>query len=263
MTLRAWRCGLVASVLVALALLGVTGGSGSSVQGQPDCTVTVKPGESIQRAIDAAQEGAVICLAAGTWEENLEIKKSLTLRGAGQEQTKIKGDITIASDKVIEVKLEGLTISENSRAGIVLGGSAQATIENNTIEENKRCGIWSSSDKLAQGKDNRMDNNGADLCGNLSASLRKPLEPQTEQKQLSFPGPYPTLQRAIDALAPGGTITIAAGEHQGGLTIWKPLTLRGVGREQVRIKGAVSLVSEAQGVQIEGVTVAGSAFEGR
>jgi parallel beta-helix repeat protein len=124
------------------------------------------------------------------------------------------------------------------------------------------CGIWSSSDKPAQGKGNRMRGNGADLCGNAPAGLRIPLVPPTTKTQLSFPGPYPTLQEAIDALAPGGVITIAAGEHLGGLTIWKPLTLRGAGREEVKFMGAVSLISEAQGVQIEGVTITGSAFTG-
>jgi parallel beta-helix repeat protein len=140
--------------------------------------------------------------------------------------------------------------------------SAQATIENNTIQEHKECGIWSSSDNPAQGKGNRMRGNGADLCGNAPASLRIPLVPPTTKTQLSFPGPYPTLQEAIDALAPGGVITIAAGEHKAGLTIWKPLTLRGAGREEVKFMGAVSLISEAQEVQIEGVTITGSAFTG-
>jgi parallel beta-helix repeat protein len=366
MTLRGWRYGLAAALAFALGLLGVAGGSEPWAQGQPACTVTVKPGESIQRAIDAAAEGAVICLTAGTWEENVEIKKSLTLRGASREQTKIRGKkegepvIMIKSDAEIEVTIEGFTIAEAKRGsgidiggtaratitnsqisgnegmgismwgtaqatitnsqisnerssfyvgvgismwdstqatitnsqvsgnegagismwgsaqatitnsqisgngydGIEMRGSAQATIENNTIQENKVCGIWSSSDKPAQGKGNRMRGNGADLCGNAPAGLRIPLVPPTSKTQLSFPGPYPTLQEAIDALAPGGVIAIAAGEHLGGLTIWKPLTLRGAGREEVKLKGAVSLISEAQGVQIEGVTITDSAFTG-
>jgi len=45
---------------------------------QEECTVIVQPGESIQAAIDQAQEGDVICLAEGTWVENVKIEKSLT-----------------------------------------------------------------------------------------------------------------------------------------------------------------------------------------
>ncbi len=291
MIIQAWRYGVAASLVLALALVSVTGGSESFVQGQ-DCTVTVQPGQSIQRAIDAAKEGAVICLVAGTWEENIEIGKGLTLRGAGREQTKIKGEeerkpvISIVSDSEITARIEGLTAAEapiasgieiagkarvtvtnaqvsgNERSGIVMEDSTQATIENNIIQENKECGIRSSSDKPAQGQGNRLVGNGADLCGNLSAHLRIPLVPETSQTKLSFPGPYPTLQETIDALAPGGTITIAAGEHRGGLTIWKPLALKGVGREQVKIEGTVSVISEAQGAQIEGVAITSSVFTG-
>jgi parallel beta-helix repeat protein len=353
--MRVFKISMLGVVLLALAV----GTSEQAGLAQAGCSIMVKPGESIQRAIDAAKEGAVICLTAGMWEENVEIKKSLTLRGAGREQTKIKGKgkgkpvIMIASNAKIEVTIEGLTaaeakgygvagkarvtitnsqisankgdgiyiggsaqatisnsqisgnewdgifiwgwaaqatitnsqisdngsmgidmggwaqatitnsqLSDNGSDGIEMWGSAQATIENNTIQENKICGIWSSSDKPAQGKGNRMRGNGADLCGNAPAGLRIPLVPPTTKTQLSFPGPYPTLQEAIDALAPGGVITIAAGEHLGGLTIWKPLTLRGAGREEVKFMGAVSLISEAQGVQIEGVTITGSAFTG-
>ncbi len=172
MTIGAWRYGVAAALV--LGLLSVTGGSESFVQGQ-GCAVTVQPGESIQRAIDAAQEGAVICLSAGTWEENVVIAKSIALRGAGREQTKIKGKesfkdvISINSDAEIEVVLEGLTaaeardaygivvwgkakvaitasqISGNGYDGIAMGASAQATITNSQISDNEWRGIWMAS----------------------------------------------------------------------------------------------------------------------
>jgi nitrous oxidase accessory protein NosD len=56
-----------------------------------DCSVTVQPGQTIRSAIAQASVGAVICLSAGTWEENLLINKGLTLRGAGPDQTLIQG----------------------------------------------------------------------------------------------------------------------------------------------------------------------------
>ncbi len=127
----------VALVLLALAV----GNSGQVGLAQPPCTVTVQPGESIQRAMDGAHEGAVVCLSAGTWEENIEIGKSLTLRGAGREQTKIKGKedkpvITIASDSEIAVGIEGLTAAEAKRSGIEVGGKAKATITTSQISGN-------------------------------------------------------------------------------------------------------------------------------
>lgn len=82
------------AALAALLWLGSSIGSfggGVLAQGQSGCTVTVQPSESIQAAIDQAAESAVICLAAGTWQENVKIYKSLTLRGVSHEQTKITG----------------------------------------------------------------------------------------------------------------------------------------------------------------------------
>ncbi len=45
----------------------------------------------IQVAIDAAPNGAIILISPGEYRENLTIRKSLTLRGAGPEQTTIQG----------------------------------------------------------------------------------------------------------------------------------------------------------------------------
>jgi hypothetical protein len=52
-------------VLVALALGGVRSGE----------TITVTPGESIQRAIDRAHTGDTVVVAAGVYRENLTITK--------------------------------------------------------------------------------------------------------------------------------------------------------------------------------------------
>lgn len=66
----------------ALVLFALAAGNAEPVGlAQADCTVTVQPGQSIQSAIDAAPEGAVICLVAGMWEENLTITQSLKLTG--------------------------------------------------------------------------------------------------------------------------------------------------------------------------------------
>ncbi|MBC7316917.1 MAG: right-handed parallel beta-helix repeat-containing protein, partial [Chloroflexi bacterium] len=112
--------------------------------------------------------------------------------------------------------------------------------------------------------------NGADLCGFAPASLRKPLVPQTEETELSVPGDYATIQEAIDAIAPGGTIAVAPGTYEVGLTIWKPLTLRGSGKDQTVLKPLpnptrrliISIVSEAEEVTLEGMEISGSKEEG-
>ena len=55
-------------------------------QETPEYTITVQPGESIQAAIDKAPAGAVICLSAGVWEENIKIERSLTLRAQARRR---------------------------------------------------------------------------------------------------------------------------------------------------------------------------------
>jgi len=55
------------------------------------CATMLSPDQSIQAAIDDARRGDVICLEAGTWTENVEITRSLTLRGVGDERSTIRG----------------------------------------------------------------------------------------------------------------------------------------------------------------------------
>ncbi len=122
---------LVGAVAFLLGLLGVNGGAGG-----PECALTVLPGQSIQQGIESAPEGAVICLQAGTFHEHLMISKSLTLKGAGREQTLLKGInilipvLSIRSDSEIQVVLDSLTIAEGRDRGslVRVGGKASATL---------------------------------------------------------------------------------------------------------------------------------------
>jgi parallel beta-helix repeat protein len=137
----------------AVGLFSLGTSSGMGMRDRPACTVTVRPGRSIQAAIDAAEEGAVICLAEGSWEENLVIEKGLTLRGLGSGKSVIKGlrdgepVLLIYSDAKIEATVEGLTLAEakgwrcaerplRCPNGLSLGGKVKATIRGNTISGN-------------------------------------------------------------------------------------------------------------------------------
>ncbi len=426
MMLTVLRLGFVAALLLGL-LSGISG-----AEGQPPCTVTVKPGESIQSAIDGAKEGAVICLGAGTYEENITIKKGLTLRGTGAkpEEVWIVGVkerypvMRIEREGEIEVQLENLTAAEakgddgievvgkakavirdvqvsgnlygldvgdsatvsltnsqvsdnrgwglsvwdsatvsltssqvsgnvhglwvrgsatvtlsnsqvsgnewpglevedsatvsltnsqvsdnglwgllvrdlamvsltnsqvsdnglwgllvkdlamvsltNSQVsdngyGLVVSGSARVEIKESTLQDNRGCGIEVfSKEAQVRGTPNKMRGNGADLCGFAPASLRQPLAPPDPRPKLVVPTDYATIQEAIDAILPGGTVEVAAGSYEVGLTIWKPVVLLGAGRDQTILEAlperglVLSIIAEAQGVRIEGFQVKGS-----
>jgi parallel beta-helix repeat protein len=142
--MRRLSCSVLVGVLVVAA--------GALAEEARECTVTVQPGQSIQAAIAGAQEGAVICLGEGSWQENLKIEKSLTLRGQGAQKTVIDGIqegypvVWIVGAQSIEVKLEGLEVTgaEGGCAdrpicayGVLIQGTARAEITNSTISGNK------------------------------------------------------------------------------------------------------------------------------
>jgi len=119
-------------------------GGAVTAEQTPSCAIFVQPGESIQAVIDAASGGAVICLPAGEWREHLIIGKSLSLRGAGDNATTIRGYeedksvITVDSspDDACSLILAGLTVTGGvgeGSTGIALRESAQATITYCTV----------------------------------------------------------------------------------------------------------------------------------
>ncbi len=112
----------------------------------PECDVVLRPGHSIQAAIDAAEEGDVICLAQGQWTETILIDRPLTLMGRGVERTII--DVGMAFRPAVEVssrgtdpiavRLEGLTISG-------AGGGSAVEVSGDAVVQMSDClisGRW-------------------------------------------------------------------------------------------------------------------------
>lgn len=123
-------------VLTTVALFGVllsgVGPIGSMGHAQaPSCTQTLSPERSIQNTIDDARRGDVICLEAGTWKENLEITRSVTLRGVGDERSTIRGrqeanlkgivEVSGSTREVRVVQLEHLELLGSEQLGSLRG----------------------------------------------------------------------------------------------------------------------------------------------
>ncbi len=124
------------------------------------CSITVRPGESIQEAIDEVEAGAVICLAEGEWVERLTIDKALTLRAEQDGLSSIQGDeegvpvilVHSPGEEESVVRLVGLSLTGSSgwgSDGVRVTGNAQVTIERSTIE-GSWCGVfgWASANIL-------------------------------------------------------------------------------------------------------------------
>ncbi len=323
MSLRRWP-----SIGVICALLLSFG------EAQQNCAVTVQPGQSVQQAINTVSDGALVCLAAGRFTENITIAKDLALRGAGRTQTVLQGAVRIERDQEITVTLTELTVSgsrfgaavrvagranvsleslaltesfmgllaigsarvalssvhilnnqydglraegeatvtaqnasitDNGLDGVVVRDAAVLQLSESIVENNRRCGLRVFSGKVS-GTPNAMRGNGADLCGFAPSALRKPLVPQTEKTQLAVPGDFQNVQEALDALAPGGTILVQNGTYEVGLTLWKPVTVRGNSETVLKAlperQLVLSVIAEAQSVVLEGVTVTGSRGDG-
>lgn len=110
-------------LLVALAVVFVSWTS-AAMQPQPGCTVTLKPADSIQKAIEEAAPGAVICLEEGTWDDGLPIWKDITIRGAGPNKTIIRSSAMVGAELPISVVIQGLSI-----AHVVVQGPSRVTLQ--------------------------------------------------------------------------------------------------------------------------------------
>lgn len=100
--------------------------------------IWVRPGESIQSAIDRAWRGAVVTIEPGIYRESLEISEELTLRGIGGDVIvepvgeQVGLFVRVAEDA--PVRLENLTV-RHADVGIRLSANTVCELENVEISD--------------------------------------------------------------------------------------------------------------------------------
>ncbi len=119
----------------------------------------------IQAAVSNANAGETICVAAGSYTENVDITKQLTLRGEGADAVTVTA--ASSSDHVFDVGADYVNISgfnvtgatSHGRAGIYLYGANNCNISDNTASNNNR-GIYLSTSNNNMLLGNTASNNG-------------------------------------------------------------------------------------------------------
>ncbi|HVP16780.1 MAG TPA: NosD domain-containing protein [candidate division Zixibacteria bacterium] len=104
--------------------------------------VTVGPGQSIQAAINSAKAGDTIGVLPGTYNESLQINKTISLMGEDRDQTVINGQNNqfVISITANNVTIDGFTIRSNLNPseGINVVGSQGDLISHCTIEDSQQ-----------------------------------------------------------------------------------------------------------------------------
>jgi len=122
----------------------------------------VTPGESIQAAVDNASDGDMIIVRDGTYTENIDVDKRLTIQSENGSATVQAAN---TSDSVFDVtadyvNLSGFTVENSiSSAGISLNGVEHCNISYNNASNNY-CGINSSSSNFTIIANNTIGDNG-------------------------------------------------------------------------------------------------------
>jgi len=214
-------------------------------------------------------DAGIAIVAAEATLESVTISGSFSAVGIGRG-----GQVSLKNSRLVDneglgvfarvhgpLTFEGNLVQDNGSHGIYfccIGDTDEVTLEGNTIQGNHNCGILGFGEAI-KGQNNTMGGNGGgDLCGEVPAALRVPLVEQGTKTPLTVcPSgcDFANLQEAVDALPPNGEIALQPGTHLAGVTIWKPLTLRGTSRLQVTLRGALSIIRDAQEVQIKGLTL--------
>jgi nitrous oxidase accessory protein NosD len=154
---------LILVLSLAALVLAATAGPVSAHQAK----VVVRPGESIQAAIDAAEPGQTITVLAGTYRENVAITKDgITLRGRGARLVPpaspepnvcsepgqpatigicVLGQVNFETGEVLrpveDVTISGFKLRGFPDSGILALGAKDATFRNNVALDNDEYGI--------------------------------------------------------------------------------------------------------------------------
>lgn len=137
---------VVSSIALVVAALSILF-AGLTAQAHPAGFIVINPGDSIQAAIDSANNGDVIVIHAGTYTESLTLNKAVSLLGDDRATTIVGAAsaqrvMTITGAAISNtVMISGLTFAHGnmigSGGGILIAGNARPLLENLIVAENQ------------------------------------------------------------------------------------------------------------------------------
>jgi len=170
-TIHGYRGVLWIGIFALSVILSGCGPQTATVRDADACTTIVQPGESIQAAIDRAPDGAVICLANGTWDESLRIDRSVTLRGQGKDLTVIRSGrfgqpaiwITQGSVHLEDISWVGGSggglVSSPPSAALSATGTSTVSVIRCRLADSFPCGVFLADQVAASLEDSELTNN--------------------------------------------------------------------------------------------------------
>ncbi|MGW4026203.1 right-handed parallel beta-helix repeat-containing protein [Streptomyces sp. NPDC005009] len=109
--------------LLACTAAAVAAGLGAAPSAHHPTVHRVQPGQSIQKAVDAAKPGDTVLLAPGTYRQSVDIKKpDVTLRGHGAGRTVL-----------VPAEEAGKSACAKAGNGICVTGTDKSPVENVTV----------------------------------------------------------------------------------------------------------------------------------
>ncbi len=131
---------------------------------------------SIKLAINEASPNDIVFVKAGTYKENIEIRKKIKLRGTGSDKTILLGLITISKAEDVEIsgfRIEGL--GRDAHFGIWCEASS-VLIKNNVILSYHHCiGSDSSSIIIDNNEISKSLNAGILIWSSINSQIRNNL----------------------------------------------------------------------------------------
>lgn len=169
---------LIVSILIFSSFGSITYFSDSDINAEAESTLNVGPSETyktIQAAIEAAQSGDEILVKSGTYLEQINISKKISLIGENKENTIISGNLQTGSTIYVtanNVNISGFTVTGGDEgwgeAGIYLDDVQHCWITNNICRDNKYHGIrllFSQNNTISQNTIRKNDQSGIFLDG--------------------------------------------------------------------------------------------------
>ncbi|CAL9371880.1 hypothetical protein SUDANB176_00886 [Streptomyces sp. enrichment culture] len=156
----------------------VAAGLGAAPSADVPTVHRVQPGESIQKAVDAAEPGDTVLLSPGTYKESVDITKSnLTLRGHGAHRTVLvpgtdpgkgacakagNGICVTGTDKkpVERVTVRSLALRGFEKNGLWATGTDRLTVQQVTAAKNGQWGIAEERSVRSVLSHNAVEDNG-------------------------------------------------------------------------------------------------------